>query len=397
MAGPSRVHTGFRNVHRAVPYPRHLRVDGVVVDRRPLVTLPRVTRRGADNCPGVFRPFLAHDGAIIRLRAPGGAVSVSLLAELVAIAGDFGAPMVQLTNRGNLQLRSLPDPLPTALIDRLMATGLLPSPEHERVRNIIAAPMNRALRSTVRDLDAAICADPALAQLPGRFLWAVSDSSGAVLGESWDLALQILDDDRAQVCAGGYAIAVPRVTAIGEMMARAHAFLADRDVATVWNIRDLAPTASVFTGMQAVAIPAPPALTPGPIGDAMVAGVPLGFLDSGHVRGLAALTADVTITPWRSLVIDDGAGAAGLLQDAGFAVSADSPWAHLSACVGAPSCRRSTSPTIDLVKSAATSMGRSGQRVHVVGCSRNCGQPAGEHISVVAPTLQDLVEVMSRV
>jgi len=353
-------------------------------------------RQGADSCPGVFRPFLADDGAIIRLRAPGGTVSVSLLAELVAIAGDFGAPMVQLTNRGNLQLRSLPDPLPTALIDRLMATGLLPSPDHERVRNIIAAPLNRALRATVQELDAAICAEPALAQLPGRFLWAVSDGTGAVLGEGWDLALQVLDDERALVLAGGCVIDVPRTVAVQEVIARAHAFLADRDVATIWNIRDLPPTASVFTGMREATLSAPPALIPGPIGDAMVAGVPLGFLDNRHVRGLAALTVDVTVTPWRSIVIEEGAGAAGLLQEAGFTVSADSPWARLSACVGAPSCRRADSSTIDLVKSAVAHLGEEGPRVHVVGCERKCGSPAGAHISVVAPSaLRDLVAAMN--
>ncbi len=344
----------------------------------------------------MFRPFLAEDGAIIRLRAPGGAVSVSLLAELVAIAGEFGAPMVQLTNRGNLQLRSLPDPLPGRLVERLMATGLLPSPDHERVRNIIAAPLNRGLRSTVRELDAAICADPLLAALPGRFLWAVSDATAMVLGESWDLALQVLDDTRARVLAAGRAVDVPLRSGVPEMIERAHAFMADRDASTIWNVRDLPSSASVLRGMHPLTRAAPAPLTPGPVGGALVAGVPLGFLDARHVAGLAEVTLEVTITPWRSLVLDDGVSAIGALQAAGFAVAADSPWARFSACVGAPSCRRTTSSTIELVRAAVESVRSQGPRVHVVGCDRRCGAPAGEHIAVVAPrALQDVMEAMS--
>jgi precorrin-3B synthase len=49
--------------------------------------LPGVTctRLGADRCPGLLTPFVAQDGAIIRLRMPGGRVRVSTLAELLAI------------------------------------------------------------------------------------------------------------------------------------------------------------------------------------------------------------------------------------------------------------------------------------------------------------------------
>ncbi len=344
----------------------------------------------------MFRPFLADDGAIIRLRVPGGHVAVSLLAEIVAIAGDFGAPMVQLTNRGNLQLRALPDPLPVDLVDRLMATGLLPSPDHERVRNIIAAPLNQRLRSTVRELDAAICADPALSALPGRFLWAVSDASGSVLSEPWDLALQLLDADRALVLAGDHAIEVTQANAVQAIVARAVAFLADRDAATIWNVRDLPSSASVFAGMHPHLASTTPALEPGPIGGHLVAGVPLGFLQDTHVQALTVVASHVTITPWRSIVVEDGNGATAGLRAGGFAVTSQSPWARLSACVGAPSCRRTSSPTIELAQSAAMLMPAAGPRVHVVGCERSCGQPASPHVSIVAPTtVQHLLEAMA--
>ena len=48
------------------------------------------TRTYADRCPGVFRPWLADDGAIVRLRIPGGRVGASALLGLVALVqGDI--------------------------------------------------------------------------------------------------------------------------------------------------------------------------------------------------------------------------------------------------------------------------------------------------------------------
>ena len=89
--------------------------------------LPGVTctRLGADRCPGLLKPFVAQDGAIIRLRVPGGRVRVSTLADLLAIGADHGAPLLSVTSRTNLQVRGLPDPLPDdVMVDK---TGLEPA------------------------------------------------------------------------------------------------------------------------------------------------------------------------------------------------------------------------------------------------------------------------------
>lgn len=343
-------------------------------------------RAEADRCPGVLRPFVAEDGAVVRLRVPGGRVRVEVLADLVASGESFGAPVLQLTSRGNVQLRALPSPLPSTLVDRLKATGLLPSTSHELVRNVLAAPLCPDLRPVVAELDAAITGDPTLAGLPGRFLWAVSDPSGSVLGEPWDVAYQVLDDERGLVLVGDYALEVARRDAVAVLVERAHLFLDHRSDEGVWNVRDLPAGSGVFAGMRAHAVTAAPPLLPGPVGADLVAGVPLGMMRAPHVAALAGVGDEVTITPWRSVVVAGGARHAGMLADAGLVTTASSPWSRLSACVGAPSCRRTTIPTLDLATSAARSMGSSGPRIHVVGCERRCGQPAGAHVTVVAPT-----------
>src|SRR5690349_7297706 len=94
-----------------------------------------------DRCPGLLRPHLAEDGALVRLRLPGGRITVAALRQVLAAAAADGAESVQLTSRGNLQVRALPDPLPERFVELIEATGLLPSASHERVRNIVASPL----------------------------------------------------------------------------------------------------------------------------------------------------------------------------------------------------------------------------------------------------------------
>lgn len=327
----------------------------------------------------------------MRLHIPGGRVDVAVLNELMAIAGEYGAPVLQLTSRANLQLRALPDPLPEALIERIEATGLLPSATHERVRNIIAAPLASSLRPLVEALDAAIMADPDLAGLPGRFLFAVSDAGGSVLTEGWDLAYQASGDDHGLLLAGGRAVEVARVDAVRELIARAHLFLNHRSGTDVWNVRDMPAHSAIFHGMHEHTTRTTAPLEPGPTGSDLVAGVPLGMLGPAHLDAIAAVAVAVVLTPWRSFVIPGGAQHARPLRAAGLATTRESPWSRLTACVGAPSCARTRTRTLDLTAAATQRMSADGPRVHVVGCERRCGEPRADHVTLISPADVDQI------
>ncbi|GIE22103.1 precorrin-3B synthase [Winogradskya humida] len=136
-------------------------------------------RAEQDACPGALRLHDAADGPLARIRIPGGRITGTQLAELRAIAEEWGDGHIELTSRANLQLRALRNAPPLQLEARLTAAGLLPSPTHELVRNIAASPLIRD-PAPISTLDAALCADPALAALPGRFLFALDDGTGDV-------------------------------------------------------------------------------------------------------------------------------------------------------------------------------------------------------------------------
>ncbi|GAA2542449.1 precorrin-3B synthase [Winogradskya consettensis] len=136
-------------------------------------------RAEQDACPGALRLHDAADGPLARIRIPGGRITGAQLAELHSLAEEWGDGHIELTSRANLQLRALRNAPPLRLEARLTAAGLLPSQTHELVRNIAASPLIRD-PAPIAALDAALCADPALAALPGRFLFALDDGTGDV-------------------------------------------------------------------------------------------------------------------------------------------------------------------------------------------------------------------------
>ena len=143
-----------------------------------------------DACPGVLTLHPARDGLVARIRLPGGYASAARWRALAALSRDFGDGCVDVTARGNVQLRGLCAADAEALAAGAAAAGLMPSAQHDRARNITASPLSGlggrpALRSLVDALDAALLAGPEFAALPGRFLFALDDgTAGASLAAS---------------------------------------------------------------------------------------------------------------------------------------------------------------------------------------------------------------------
>ncbi|SMC33505.1 hypothetical protein [Janibacter indicus] len=371
------------------------------------MSTPTPSRSGADRCPGLLTPFVSADGAMVRLRVPGGRVDAATLLEISSLASRFGNPDITLTSRGSLQLRGLPDPLPRALITAIDDLGLVPSGPHDKARNIVADP-HAGLDDLVTALDEGLLADPGLAELPGRFLLAVAEPGGAVLGEPWDVAIVTspLAEVRgtsleATILAADRAISVPRDEATRAALDVARRFLAARTDTRTWNLRDLPDEdrADLLPGAAPFDVVAGDPPEPGPAGDDLVALVPLGLLTPAMVEGLREVAGSrgssqgsshldqrIVVTPWRSIVVPGAAGRSEELAAAGFATAADSPWTVLTACAGAPSCGRTTTRTRDLAREAAPFVDVAGPAVHVIGCERSCGHPARAHATALNPT-----------
>jgi precorrin-3B synthase len=351
-----------------------------------------VTR--ADRCPGVLRPHLAQDGAVVRVRIPGGQTSGTALGRLSRIAQESGSGHLQLTSRASLQLRGLPYPLPDGFIDAVRGAGFLPSDTHERVRNIIASPLTGIsggvsdVRPMVAALDAGLCDSPQLAGLPSRFLFAIDDGRDDVSGGTFDLGFRAIDHDLGwlMVSGSGWGLQVSARDAVEQLLDLAHQFLtASEGVGGVWHVRDLSSWATSLPGIRATGLPRATTSTPlGAIAGAASVQVPLALLTPAQAAAVEACAGPVVITPSRGLVLPGAAARLTELVAGGLVDDPASPWSAISACVGAPSCQQSLINT----RAYAAALARSGSplsRTHISGCERRCGAPAVDHLDLVAP------------
>jgi precorrin-3B synthase len=364
-----------------------------------------------DACPGALQTHAAADGALARVRVPGGALRADQLRVLAAAARELGDGGLELTSRGNVQLRGLRTGAEIDLGDRLAATGLLPSATHERVRNVLASTLSGRttgglvdVRGWLARFDAGLCADPLLADLPGRFLATLDDGRGDVAGLGGDIGLLALDPATVTLTLGGLdsGLRTTPAEAVDLALAATRAFLDERadQGGSAWRLADLtdgpARIAARLGGARGDAVDVPTAPVTGPAGAfpqldgqiALIAVVPLGRLTAAQAELLAAAAAELQVTPWRSVALPDlpDAAAADALTAAGLVLDAASPWLRVTACAGRPGCAKSlTDVRADAAAAvAAGTLPAHGDRQHWAGCQRRCGRPRGDVVDVVA-------------
>ncbi|WP_086777635.1 cobalamin biosynthesis protein CobG [Streptomyces griseus] len=381
-------------------------------------------RSGGDACPGTLRLHRADDGALARVRIPGGVLSAERADALLAVADRFGDGELHLTSRGNVQLRGLDARCGGELAGLLTAAGLLPSAAHERARNIVASPLagvdgSPALGPWLTGLDGLVCGSAAAASLSGRFLFALDDGRGDVDALGADVTLIAEGPDALlRIGAEDTVFRVPAADAPRAALLAAEAFLRAAADSGAWRVKDLPDDVRAelvhaigSTAGEPVHRPRPrtakapaPGLVTGPHGNAAAAtatttttvtalcvDVPLGQLTPTQWRLLTGTARrygnELRLTPWRGIVVpgpfDEGGAAEALrtLAAAGLITAPESPWTGVGACIGHPGCAKSLS---DVRAEAGAAVGPVGRLpVYWSGCERRCGHPHGEWIDVV--------------
>lgn len=370
----------------------------------------------------MLRPHRAADGALLRLRVPGGRLTAATLGWISAASVRHADGDIQLTSRANLQLRGVTTDaggaVAAALVDRVVAAGLMPKPSHERVRNIVCSPLTGLLggwadlRPLTRELDSRLCAAAELADLPGPFLFVLDDGRGDLTGLSADLGVRAIGDGSVRMLVGGMSVGpvVPLAAAAGALIQLARRFLAVSRAhlrsQQLWHVRELP-----LGGRELLSDGAVVDRTPENRSDPM----PHGQLtqDDGHtvlslLAPLGLLTAEqcaavveaaqvgsgaLIVTPWRGLLVPDLAPAdvaalSSRLTGTGLELRPDSSWRGITACTGAPRCAHGQGATRGLATAVAELRRAAGRQsapvpVHVVGCERRCGSPGTAHVEVL--------------
>ena len=333
-------------------------------------------------CPGALRPMQSGDGWVVRVRPRLARLTRAQALGLCDAAQTYGAGLIDLTNRANLQIRGVSDDALGPLQDTLAGLDLLDSDaDLESRRNILIVPDWRDGDDSARLWTELAERLAELPQLPPKMGFAMDAGPAPVLaGDPADFRIErgqgglIL---RAEGRAFGMALQHGREIdslirlcrwfvdtggAQSGRMARHDAALPD------WGIWDAAPAP--------VRAPFRAGLTPA----GLVVGAAFGqIMAQDLAQTLAAIDAPaIRVTPWRCIVLE-GVTATSLLP-ASLIATPDHAALRVDACAGAPLCPQASVETRALALQLAPHVSGS---LHVSGCAKGCARARAADITLI--------------
>ncbi len=329
-------------------------------------------------CPGALRPMPSGDGLVVRVRPRLGRLSHVQALGLCDLGERFSGGRLELTNRGNVQLRGVQPADHAAILEQLTALNLVDeNPVIESRRNILVTPFHGdGLVEEVSEILMMNLLE--LPDLPVKFGFAVDCGRERVLSaDSADIRIE-----RAAV--GGLILRADgadsgRLVAARDLgqaiLALSHWFAAHRgDARRMRAVVCALP--DVWTGASPVS--AAPPQAPGHRPEGMLLGVPFGDLSTHGFRRLLARNGleEVRITPWRSIFLPNQCP----FDDPLFVTRPGDPLMRVHACAGAPFCDSATVETRSLARALA---GRVSGELHVSGCAKGCAHPRGAGVTLV--------------
>lgn len=398
------------------------------------------------ECPGVHTPFLEADGALLRIRTPGGMLS----ARGLQVAAGSGRTL-EITSRANLQVRGLDPAAVPAVAAGLVAAGLaLADPARDERRNVVASPTAGFDAAELVDTRPLVAAVAGLLAAEGGVrspkFGVLVDGGGtvSVRGRRHDVCLGAvrvpgrpgvafevrLDEPLPLTGNAGPAVVVPE----GRAQAAVEAALTLCPPGG--RMADALATAGREALLHAVAtrcggrvsdgvVPPQPGRAPcdrgagerpeaaateaaigvhgaaacGPWAGTVWCGAAplLGRLSAEAALGLAALAGEfgdgeIRLTPWRGVILPGVAPAAAadlILALARLGLSADpaDPRHQVVACAGSTGCHAGLTDTqadaARLVDQLRTSPPGPAQTVHLSGCEKGCASRGQADLTVV--------------
>jgi precorrin-3B synthase len=362
----------------------------------------------------------------MRIRVPGGLIEAKQLKTIALVAEAFTDGSIEITSRANLQLRAIQEKHLKQITDQIASVGLLPSPQHDRVRNIVTSPLTGLdadevidCRPLIRELDRRLTAEDVFTELHPKFSFGIYGLSKRIGHEIEDISLEAIDfigEPRFRLSIGGVAsgFGIACGHAVDCLLEAARICL---DVAKEFGLPVRGKTVLAVEGaMQrildplshllmpcpheaesALRVEAPPGIYPSIQSDRVniIPSVPLGRLTVEQARYLAnaAEDANLRLAPWRGIVLGSIPAAradeiVAQLQSIGLPCDGLDGFRGIAACVGCTGCDASLAD----VRSDAAALARlltdspkpSGWTVNLSGCEKQCARRRGATAEMIA-------------
>jgi len=375
-------------------------------------------RIGDHFCPGVLHAIPAKDGLLIRIRLPGGLIAANQLKILADLSGAVADGTLEITSRANMQLRAIRHSDLEHLVEKISVAGLLPSPPHDRVRNIVTSPVAGLdaeepfdPRPLVHALDRQLIAETVFVDLHPKFSFGIYGGTKRFSRDTDDISLEAVGFDVAPYLgfsiggvASGYVVkgedAVDCMLAAAgicmglakeaSLPARGKAVMAipgamKRIVDALSHILTPSPFAPAVTRVEEAPCGVHPTEHAGCV--CIIPSVPLGRLTAAQADCVADVAneceGDLRLAAWRGVVLGAVPMAAAAyiverFEAIGLSCDGREGFRGLAACAGSHGCDASLA---DVRADAALLAQRlrdqavpSGWTVNLSGCEKRCAR-----------------------
>ena len=350
-------------------------------------------------CPSLSAPMATGDGLLARLSPRLGLLSPAQLAGIAEAARRHGNGQIEITVRGNMQIRGLTRQSASLLADAISALGIEAEPSPEiRVSPTAALSGDDALVAMAADIRDGLAAAGVTGRLAPKFAIVVDDDGQPTLSRlSADVRLCRLAAGRWLVAAAGDAY---NATALGQGDRQTALAAA---IALGKTIADFKPNARArdlsLHELQAAALGlSPSAATPDEpcelVGrmtlksgaSAFGVALPFGQTEADNLGAFARALdphAAICLAPAHGMLIAGVADIALPARKAGMILDRGDPRLRIQACAGAPACASGYLETRALAREMAGGDMPAGMSFYVAGCAKQCAKPATPHLAVV--------------
>lgn len=334
-------------------------------------------------CPGALRPMMSGDGLVVRVRPFGGRLRRAQADGIASLAAAHGNGFLDVSSRGNIQIRGVTQEKHAALIEGLRAMGLIDAtPEIESRRNILVAPFWQPGDETeliTAELTERLAA-PTAPAIPGKFGFAVDCGRSPVLqAASADIRLELDAGGGLILVADGMNTGRPvtQENAAQEALSLAHWFVDHAGEMTRMKAlvaQGITPEGAFVPRQQGTYTPAP-GYTP----NGAIVGLAFGQL---RVETLSTLAkhGGLRLTPWRLILVES---ARQLPKINGVITDPADPFLRITACTGAPRCTQALGKTRSIGKALAPHLGDIAM-LHISGCTKGCAHPRPAPLTLTA-------------
>lgn len=349
------------------------------------------SRRGA--CPSLDAPMQTGDGLLARIRIAGGRIDPVRLEHLAVVCGTYGNGVIEITDRGNLQVRGLkPEDVPTfaKAVREIVTveTGLVVATPPLAGDDELEFLDPRPLAAEIRRL-----AEPFANRL-GPKVSVVVDGNGQIglSALKADLRLVAADRQRWLISAGAILLGTTEQPLDSASVVLA-ALAALGPTARASDIEMPALRAVLADLVEPCALVEP--VTSSPIGrfptsHGMSSGLGLPF-GSMAWEAIAALAdgawrfgiTEFRLAPHHSLLAMGAAeGLYPEVEELGFITHPLDPRRRISACIGSEGCASGHIAARAVASRLVRSL-PAGSTLHVSGCNKGCAHPRPADVTLV--------------